>query len=489
MAGLDKDGFDFDKDGFEKAGRATGTEVVDVAVLGGGPGGYVAAIRAAQLGAKVCVVEEDELGGTCLNRGCIPTKAMAASAALVDAFARGAELGVTADGVSVDFGRVQAHKAEVVGRLVKGIHQLFKKHSIRLLKGRGRLLSPHELVVEASSAADGPIEVQFRSLIVATGSSPSVPPVFGYDGSVILTSDEALELTTVPKGLVVIGGGVIGCEFATIFSELGSAVTVVEVLPGILSLLDADVSRQMQGFLKKRGIEVLTNQKVVRVDKTAGDAAASVVLESGRTLEADVVLISVGRRANTADIGLEAAGVAVDSRGEIPVDERQRTSVPHVYAVGDATATPFKLAHVASRQGIVAAENILGHDAVMDYGAVPSVVFTLPEAAGVGLTEAQAREKGLAIKTAKFFFLGNGKALAAAESEGFAKLVALADTGRLVGGHIISAAASSLVAEIALAIRLGATAKQVAETIHAHPTLPEAVMEAAEGIYGQTIHA
>lgn len=467
------------------------TQTVDIAILGGGPGGYVAAIRAAQLGAKVVVVEREELGGTCLNRGCIPTKAMAASAALKDACMRGGELGVAVDGVKVDFARVQAHKAEVVERLVKGIHQLFKKHRITLVKGTGCLVSPHELVVEGSAPGGGNGEsasrIAFRSLVIATGSRPSVPGVFSHDGKVVVTSDEALGLERVPERLVVIGGGVIGCEFATIFREFGSAVTVVEVMPTVLPMLDADVSRQMQGFFRKRGIEILTGQKVTGIEKS--DHLATIALENGKTITADLVLISIGRRANTENLGLEVAGIKTDARGEIPVDERQRTAVPHIYAVGDVTNSPYKLAHVASRQGIVAVENILGHDSTMDYSAVPSVVFTLPEAAGVGLTEAQAKEKGLSVKTAKFFFLGNGKALAAAESEGFVKLVALADTGRLIGGHVISAAASNLIAEIALAIRLGATAQQVAETIHAHPTLPEAVMEAAEGIYGRAVHA
>jgi len=452
-------------------------------VIGGGPGGYVAAVRAAQLGASVALVEKDELGGTCLNRGCIPTKALAAGAALYADICRAADFGIGTGAVTLDFSRLMERKNQVVCRLAQGIDYLLKKNKIDLFRGAACLSAPGRVMVEGPDPV--PVELAAENIILATGTGPALIPSLGYDGSRVITSDEALELDCVPEKLVVIGGGVIGCEFASIFAALGAQVTILEIMPNILPVADKEAARQMQGFFKRRGITVKTKVKVREVEKSPG--AVAVKLESGEEILADKVLISIGRSMNTCGLGLEECGVALGSKGEVIVDERMETSVPGIYAVGDITCR-IQLAHVASAQGLVAVDNIMGRSRTMDYRVVPNCIFTRPEIAGVGLTTQEAEEKGISFKAGKFSFLASGKAQVMGETDGFVKVLADPRSDRVLGVHIVGPHATDLIAEAALAVRMGVTAGQLASTIHAHPTLAESLMEAAEAVHGMSIH-
>lgn len=453
-----------------------------VIVIGGGPGGYVAAIRAAQLGARVALVEKDSVGGTCLNHGCIPTKALAAGASALRLVQRAKDFGITTGEVSLDFSRLAERKNQVVGRLVQGVEMLLKKNKVELIKGTARLSTGGRVAVEY---AGGSRELHAENIILATGTGPALIKELGYDGEMVVTSDEALKLGEVPKRLVIIGGGVIGCEFACIFSALGSKVSVVEIMPSILSHIDKEVSRQMQGLMKRQGINIKTKTKIQEIRKQQGFVTA--VLEGGEEIEADKVLVSIGRVMSLKGLGLEEVGVALGRRGEVLVDEFMRTSVPGIYAVGDITGRT-QLAHVASAQGQAAAENIMGHRRAIDYRVVPSCIFTHPEVSSVGLTSQDADNAGIKAKTGKFFFLGSGKAQAMGETEGFVKVLADPDTDRILGVHIVGPHATDLIAEAVLAIRMEATVKQLVETIHAHPTLAESLVEAAEAVHGMSIH-
>ncbi|ABB15243.1 dihydrolipoyl dehydrogenase [Carboxydothermus hydrogenoformans] len=453
----------------------------DVAILGGGPGGYVAAIRAAQLGLSVVVVEKDELGGTCLNRGCIPTKALVSTAERLHQIKNSAAFGIEVTGYNFNFQKAAERKNQVVERLVKGIHYLFKKSKITLIKGTGKLTGKNEITVETS---DGLEKVEAKNIILATGSKPALISALGYDGERVITSDEALNLEKLPAEMVIIGGGVIGSEFATIFSEMGVKVTIVELLPSILANTDKEVSRYLTTLFKKRGIQVKTKVAVKEVKK---GEKVTVVLENGEELVTDMVLISIGRVLNTKDIGLEEVGVALGPKGEVLVDEYLRTNVENIYAIGDITSK-MQLAHVASAQGIRVVENLVGEPQPMSYDVVPGCIFTLPEIAMVGLTSQEAEEKGIKIITGKFPFQASGKAVAMEETEGFVKIIADFYTHRILGGHIVGPHATDLIGEIALAVQKGLTLEEVAHTIHAHPSLPEAVMEAAEAALNRAIH-
>jgi len=454
----------------------------NVVVIGGGPGGYVSAIRAAKLGASVALVEKGSPGGTCLNRGCIPTKALAAGAEMIHSFRRAAEFGIGAGEVIVDLGRMMDRKNKVVARLVQGVEFLLKKNKVELIRGEARLAGKGRVAVEGP---EGFRELQAASVILATGTEPALNQAFGYDGDRVITSDQALNLTGVPPRLLVIGGGVIGCEFACIFAALGSKVTVVEIMPTILPLADREVARQMQGLLKRQGINIKTGARIQEVRKQPDSAIA--VLEGGEEIVADRVLISIGRVMNLKGIGLEEAGVALGERGEVLVNDRMETSVPGIYAVGDI-AGKVQLAHVASAQGMVAADNIMGTARSMDYRAIPSCIFTHPEVGSVGITSQEAESQGIKVKSGKFNFIASGKAQAMGETEGFVKVLAHPDTDRILGVHIVGPHATDLVAEAAVAMQAGFTARQLAGTIHAHPTLAEAVMEASEAVHGLSIH-
>lgn len=452
-----------------------GIIIYNLAIIGAGPGGYVAAIRAARLGATVVLIEKDEVGGTCLNRGCVPLKTLAQGATMLHTVRRAADFGIDTGEITVNFSRLLERKNKVVSQLVAGVNFLIKKNKIDLLKGSARLSSPGVVAVTAVDGEETILEAE--NIIIATGSEPALNTALGYDGKLVLTSNEALNLAAVPEKLLIIGGGVIGCEFACIFNAMGAHVTVLELAPTILPGIELESAKTMQSLLKRQGITVKTKVNVREVKKSAGQVTA--LLDSGEEITADRVLISIGRTMNSGGLGLPESGVALGGRGEIIVNDKLQTSVPGIYAIGDVTGKA-QLAHVASAQGLPAVDNILGRPRVMDYQVVPHCIFTQPEVASVGLTSQEAKEKGLDIKSAKVSFIANPKAQIMAETSGFVKILADPAGGRLFGVHIVGPHATELIAEATLAIRLGATVEQLAETIHAHPTLSESILEAAE---------
>lgn len=463
-----------------------------IAILGAGPGGYVAAIRAAQLGARVTVVENQALGGVCLNWGCIPSKALLSVVDLGDKIKKAAEVGIDVpSGMSYNPAVMVARKNKVVSGLVKGIGTLFATWGIEHVAGMGRLLDARTLGVAKADGTETRIAAD--AVIVATGSSWPDLPMFPVDGRLIITSKQALDLEQVPARLLIIGGGVEGCEFASLYSGLGTQVTVVELLPRLLPLEDEEIARVMERELKKRGVEIRTGLTVEKLEQ--GTQSAEALFKDGSGLTIDQVLVSVGRGFNSRNIGLETVGVKLGTRGEILVNERMETNVPGVYAIGDVVGKAM-LAHVASAQGKVAVANIVGASQAMNYEVVPAGIFTLPEIGRVGLTEQQARERAQkkgqnpdeTVKVGRFRYAALGKAQGTGETSGLFKVVAEAATDRLLGVHIVGAHAADLVHEAALAMQVGATVHQVADMIHAHPTLAEGVMEAMEDVSGRAIH-
>jgi dihydrolipoamide dehydrogenase len=452
-------------------------------IIGGGPGGYVAAIRAAQLGAKVALVEKDRIGGTCLNRGCIPTKALVRSVEALQLVEEAPTLGVIAEEPAFDFARIMARKDEVVARLVGGVEGLLQAHEVEVLSGTATIPKPGLVLIRAAS---GDQELAAKNIIIATGSVPAHPPIAGLDAPGVLTSDEILKLEDVPDSLAVIGGGVIGLEFASIFHALGTRVTVLEMLPTLLPTVDGELARRYKNHLQQGGAEVHLRARVEEI-RPKGDGLTVRVADSGEQIEAEKVLVATGRVPYTEGLGLEELGVQRE-RGAIVVDEHTATNVPGIYAIGDVTGGVM-LAHVASRQGEVAVENMMGHPVAMDYRAVPNCVFTLPEIAGVGLTEEETKQGGLDYQVARFPFSASGRALILGETTGLVKLICESESGKVLGMHIMGPQASDLIAEGALAIQMRATARDIAETIHAHPTLSEAIMEAAKAAaFGEAIH-
>ena len=456
----------------------------DVGIIGGGPGGYVAAIKAAQLGGSVCLIEKGEWGGTCLNRGCIPTKTLFAVANLATQVQEASDFGVHISGeATIDYPQVLAHKTSVIEQLTGGIAQLLKANKVDTFNGIATLTSKNTILV---SKPDGTTEqLQARNVIIATGSEPAEPPVFEIDEIQVLTTTGILNLTELPESLLIVGGGVSGCEFASIFSALGCQVTVLELLPTILATEDVQVIRHIQLFMKRKGITIHTGAKLTYVKKS--DAGVTAVLESGEEITAEKVLVSIGRRYNTESIGLEKVGVRTEG-GKIVVDARMQTNIPGIYAVGDV-ASRYLLAHVASAEGKVAAQNCLGNPVAMDYQVIPWCVFTLPEIGHVGMTEKEATDEGYEVKVGRFPYAANGKALGLRETDGFVKTVSDADSGDILGVHIVGAQASTLIHEAAVGVRLGASAADIAHTVHAHPTLSEMVMESAEAAYDRAIHS
>ncbi|HAO93912.1 MAG: dihydrolipoyl dehydrogenase [Deltaproteobacteria bacterium GWC2_56_8] len=453
----------------------------DCVVMGGGPGGYVSAIRGAELGGKVALIEKDKVGGTCLNRGCIPTKALYYSAKALNAARHAGDFGVNVGEVSFDIMRAVARKDEVVKKLVGGVEQLLKGNAVEVIRGEATIESAGKVVVKK---ADGFEEIAAKSVIIATGSEPALIPAFSIDRVNVLTSTEMLDIKKVPESLLIIGGGVMGCEFATLFSSFGSRVTIVELLPTILSTEDKIVSRVIMKRFKETGVSVLTEVSVDKV--TIEEGRVKTTLKDGREFITEKVMVSIGRSFNSLGIGLEKAGVATD-RGKIVVNEKMETNILGVYAVGDVTGKML-LAHVASVQGIVAVNNALGKNATMDYSAVPAGIFTDPEIASVGLREKEAAEKNMPVSIGRFPYAASGKALGMGETEGFCQILADPGTDKVLGCSIVGAHATDLLGEVTLAIRSGAKVKDIAETIHAHPTLPEIVMEAAEDVHGLAIH-
>jgi dihydrolipoamide dehydrogenase len=461
-------------------------ESFDVIVIGAGPGGYVAAIRAAQLGLKTaCVEKRATLGGTCLNVGCIPSKALLHSSEnFEETIHKFAEHGIVIEGsVTLDLARMQARKAEVVGANVKGVEFLFRKNKVTWLKGEGSIPRPGTVAVNGE-------DYTAKHIIIATGSESTPLPGVPVDERRIVTSTGGLELSEVPKRMVVIGGGVIGLELGSVWRRLGAEVTVVEYLDGILPGMDGEVRKQFERILAKQGMKFRLKTKVTGA--AVGNDGVTLTIEpaaggAAETLQADIVLLAIGRRPYVGGLGLDAAGVALDERGRVKVDAHYATNVPGLWAIGDAIAGPM-LAHKAEEEGVAVAERIAGQAGHVNYEAIPGVVYTWPEVASVGRTEEQLKEAGIAYKAGKFPFTANGRARAMGDVDGFVKILADAKSDRILGAHIIGPDAGTLIAELALAIEFGASAEDVARTSHAHPSLNEAVKEAALAVDGRALH-
>ena len=459
---------------------------MDIAILGGGPGGYVAALSAAQRGARVVLVEKERVGGTCLNVGCIPTKALTTTADLLVRCKRADDIGLSIPQAEVNLPRLMAYKQSVVDQLVGGVEQLLKARRVTLVRGRGSMTKPGTVLVDA--VGGGRQEVVANHLILAPGSITAASAIPGSDLPGVVTSTAALDIGTVPSRLVVIGGGVIGLEFACIYEAMGSHVTVLEMAPSILpGGTDEALAKRLQIILRRRGMAIQTAVTVQRIEKAV--AALRVVTTSAEGeagFEGERVLIATGRWPNTQAMGFEDIGLRMNGRA-IAVDDRLATNLPNTWAIGDAVGG-WMLAHKAMVEGRVVAENATGGQRKIDYRSVPNVIFTRPEVASVGLTEAQARNDGAEVKVSQFAFSANPKARILGECDGLVRLVCETGTGRVLGAHLMGPHATDLVAEVALAVQTGATADDLAWTTHAHPTLPEAMLEAALGFRDAAIH-
>ncbi len=449
-------------------------------VIGAGPGGYVAAIRAAQLGLEVAVVEKEKaLGGTCLRVGCIPSKALLEMSEKYYEVKKGL-LGVKVEGLKLDLSEILAHKDRVVQANTQGIEYLFKKNGIKRYQGRARFLGPRRVLVEETGE-----ELEADWILLATGSAPLIPPWAQVDYERVVTSTEALSFPEVPERLIVVGGGVIGLELGVVWHRLGAKVTVLEYLDRLLPGMDAELGRAMEKVLRKEGLEVRTRARVARVYPDGGEGA--VELEGGETLRADRVLLAIGRRPYTEGLDLERAGLSPDERGRIPVDQYCRTAQPHIFAIGDLIRGPM-LAHKASEEGVAVAELLAKGHFHLDYQAIPSVVYTHPEVAGVGYTEEELKAQGVPYKVGRFPYSANGRARAMGETEGFVKVLAHRDTDRILGVHAIGARAGDILAEAALAIFFKASAEDLGRAPHAHPSLSEILKEAALAAWDRPVH-
>lgn len=457
-----------------------------VVVIGAGPGGYVAAIRLAQLGAEVILIEKDKLGGTCLNVGCIPTKVLLHCAEVVTNLGEAQELGVKVDSSSINWDKVQEKRKKISSQLVMGVGSLVKANKIKLIEGSASFVDKHTLNIVKKDKTEE--KLTFDKLIIASGSVPAIPPIPGVkECPACIDSTAALELDKVPKSMLVIGGGVIGIEMATAYSAFGTKVTIVEALPKILPLMDGELSKMLKKSMQEKNIEILTGTKVLSVETTALGAKVNVETEQGnKSFEAEKVLVAVGRRTYTESLDLAAAGIAND-RGRITVNDNMQTNVEGIYAIGDCLGKVM-LAHVASAQGEVAAENIMGANKQFNGATSPSCVYTDPEFAGVGLTEEQAKEQNKDYEVGRFPLAANGKALIANGGQGVVKVIKGKEYNEILGVHILGPRATDLIAEAALMIGMEATAEDVIETIHAHPTLTEAVREAVLASEGIAIH-
>lgn len=454
-------------------------------ILGAGPGGYVAALKAAQLGALVTVIEKEEVGGACLNRGCIPTKSLIASVEALHKARNLEDFGIDNTGqVLPNLAKIMARKNKIVATQIKGIRGLFKSWGVDLVEGTGRLFSPQKIEVRKKDGTTALVETD--KTIIATGSRPAQFPLFPCDGEHILNSDDALDLKEIPKSLIIIGAGVIGSEFACIFGELGTAVTMLEMLPHALSTEDPEIAEVLERELKKKKIKLMTGVSVQKVEVL--NDGVHVLLADGHELVGEKLLVSIGRALNTEGIGLDELGITKGPKGEIQVNDKMETNIGGIYAIGDVTGG-LLLAHVASKEGMVASYNACGTQKKIDYSVVPAGIFTLPEIGSVGLRENQAIQRGLKIRVGRFPFRALGKAHAMGEIAGMTKIIADAATDKVLGVHIIGAHAADLIHEGAMAIKAGFTAQQVADMIHAHPTMAESIMEAAEDLHGEAIHA
>lgn len=462
------------------------TTEIDVLVIGAGPGGYVAAIRAAQLGKDVTIVDADELGGVCLNRGCIPSKALISAAHRYEEMCDSKEnnMGIVAETVNVDFSKVQEWKQSIVEKLTGGVGGLLKGNKVNVVKGEALFASENEVRVINGYESE---RYKFNQCIIATGSHPIELKAFPYGGR-ILSSTEVLDLKEIPQSMTVIGGGYIGVELGQTFAKFGTKVTILEGEKQILPTFEKQLALLVQKSLKKSGVEIVTKAMAGSVEQlNDGVTVTYKVGDEEKQVQADYLLVTVGRKPNISEIGLEAANVKVNERGLIEIDQQCRTSNPNIFAIGDVVDGPA-LAHKASYEGKVAAEVIAGQASSVDYKVIPSVVFCEPEIAAVGLTEKEAKDEGYEVFVGKFPFGANGRALSLNASDGFVKVVAEKDSGVVLGAQMIGIEASNLIAEIALAIEMGATLEDIALTIHAHPTLGEITMEAAEVALGQAIH-
>lgn len=458
----------------------------DVVVLGGGPGGYTAAIRAAQLGFNTGIIEADRLGGVCLNWGCIPTKALLKNAEVLHQFKKAGEWGISYDNLKFDFGKIIKRSRDISEKISKGVEFLMKKNKIDYMPGYGTLCGNNSIEVKPKGGA--PFRVAAKHIIIATGARPRSIPGVTIDRKRIITSTEAMTLSEQPQSMIVVGAGAIGIEFAYFYNALGTKVTVVEMMPSILPIEDRELTKELEKSFKKQGIEILTNTKVESVKPAATEVTAVVQTPEGKKeLKADVALMAIGVQGNVEGFGLEKLGVQVE-RHHIKVDKHYRTNVPGLYAIGDVIGPPW-LAHVASAEGIHCVEAIKGiNPEPIDYSMIPGCTYCQPQIASVGMTEEKAREEGYELKIGKFPFRPLGKAVAIGETEGMVKLIFDAKYGELLGAHIMGSEATEMIAELVLAKKLEATGKSIFHTVHAHPTLSEAVMEAAAAAYGEAIN-
>ncbi len=456
----------------------------NIAIVGGGPGGYVAAIRASQLGAKVALIERRHLGGTCLNVGCIPTKALLISAETLEVVRKAAEFGIKVAEPEIDFGAVMERKRKVIEQGVAGVTSLLKSNKVDVFNATAKVSKPGVVQLEGEGV---PGEIAANNIIIATGSVPARPPIPGMELPGVLTSNEALSLETLPKSMVIIGGGYIGMEMAAVFQPMGTRIMVVEMLPGILMNTDEELARRYQQIVRQKGVEFNLNSTVKEI-RQGGEGLE--VVHSGadgeKVATGEVVLVAAGRVPVTDGIDVAALGLTMNKRA-ISVDETMRTNVPGIWAIGDATGI-IQLAHVASYQGHIAVENIMGHQRMADYRAVPGVIFTNPEIASVGLTEAQAKERGIEVQVSKFPLAASGRAQTMGETVGLVKMICESATNQVLGVHIMGARATDLIAEATLIIQMEGLAEDLVATIHAHPTLPEVMHEAAMGQFEGPIH-
>ncbi len=459
----------------------------DVAIMGAGPGGYVAAVRAAQLGLSVALIEEEHLGGVCLNWGCIPTKALLRTAEVVSLLERGKEFGFSVSNVELDFSAAVDRSRKISERLVKGVAFLTRKNGVDVIEGRGVLQSPGMVKVDLENGDTRSVEA--HDVIIATGGRARTIPGIEPDGNRVMTYRDAIVLRDLPESVVVVGAGPIGMEFAHVWNSYGTEVTVVEMLPRVVPLEDEEVSKEVERAFKRRGVNTMTSTRVQDVEVSDDGVRVTVMTDDGEAevLEAERALIAIGVRPNSEGIGLEDVGVEIE-RGNIVVDDHMRTNVSGVYAVGDVTGK-MALAHVASAQGIIAVESIADEEVKpLDYDAIPRCTYCQPQVASFGMTETQAIEKGHDVEMGQFPFRPNGKALALGERDGFVKIVADADTGEILGAHLVGPEVTELLPELILARTWELTPEEIARAVHAHPTLSEVLMEAAHGVFGRPIH-
>ncbi len=456
----------------------------DIAIVGGGPAGYVAAIRAAQLGAHTAVVEQRDLGGTCLNRGCIPSKALIKCAELLQMAESAKRFGIDFGPPDINLKRVRAHKDRAVKLLVSGVTTLMKANNVEVFTGHGRLASANEVLITSDQQTT---ELSADQIVLATGSVPLQLPIPGADGDNIFTSDEVVDLPGPPESLVIVGAGYVGCEFAQIYAAFGTSVTIIEMLDRVMPAEDPQASEVLARALRRNGVEIYCQSKVISISDAEGEKRIEYEQDgNSQVVETDMILMAAGRRAFTQDLGLEEVGIQTD-RGRIQVDETLQTNIAGIYAAGDCLRGAG-LAHLASHEGIAAVENALGEGGQVNYDAVPGCIFTHPEIASVGVQEHQAQDQELGITIGQFPFAAVGKAAAIGEREGFVKLIAEAGSNRIIGGTIVGPSATELIAEVVLAIQTQQTLDEVAETIHSHPTMAEAIGEAALAGLGRALH-